>query len=257
MRAGGGRISDGHIEPAALTAAIGACSLVQLRGGPHHARMSALLPSHPVEAAAHLDDQTIHVWHLDYRRTQGRRPLLRLLADYLRIDIGDVTLGEDAHGRPRLAPSLGEALEFNWSHSGDHAMVAIARGIAPGIDIERRRPQPRALALARRFFDEAEASALAALPEAARDEAFLQLWTAKEAVLKAHGRGIGYGLQRLRVAVSPQQLQLLRFDDEDVDAWRLQPLEVAPELVAALAWRGAPRAIQSATMPAALLADDE
>jgi 4'-phosphopantetheinyl transferase len=166
-----------------------------------------------------------------------------------------LSLVEDAHGRPRLDRRHGQVLDFNWSHSGEHALVAIARGIAPGIDIERRRPRPRALALARRFFDEAEAAALAALPDGARDEAFLALWTAKEAVLKAHGRGIGYGLQRLRVAVPPQRLQLLRFEDEDIDAWQLQPLEVAPELIAALAWRGAPREVRSATVPAGMLAD--
>ncbi|CAM5288623.1 4'-phosphopantetheinyl transferase superfamily protein [Rhodanobacter lindaniclasticus] len=96
---------------------------------------------------------------------------------------------------------------------------------------------------------------MAALPEGARDEAFLALWTAKEAVLKAHGRGIGYGLQRLRVAVPPQPLRLLRFENEDVDVWQLRPLNVAPESVAALAWRGAARTVRLASLPAAMLAD--
>jgi len=217
--------------------------------------MTTPLPPDPAAAAAQLDDQAIHVWHLDYRRCPGRRPLLRLLAQYLGVGVDDVRLEEDAHGRPRLDRRHGQALDFNWSHSGDQALVAIARGIAPGIDVERRRVRPRALALARRFFDEAEAAALAALPDGARDEAFLALWTAKEAVLKAHGRGIGYGLQRLRVAVPPQRLQLLRFEDEDIDAWQLQPLDVAPELIAALAWRGAPREVRTATVPAGMLAD--
>ena len=217
--------------------------------------MTSPLPPDPVAAAAQLDDQAIHVWHLDYRRGPGRRPLLRLLAMYLGVDAGELSLVEDAHGRPRLDRRHGQVLDFNWSHSGEHALVAIARGIAPGIDIERRRARPRALALARRFFDEAEAAALAALPEGARDEAFLALWTAKEAVLKAHGRGIGYGLQRLRVAVPPQRLQLLHFENEDIAAWQLQPLDVAPGLIAALAWRGAPREVHSATVPAGMLAD--
>jgi len=209
-------------------------------------RMIDTLPRDPAAAAAQLDDQTVHVWHLGYRHAAGRRPLLRLLAAYLGVDADALRLEQDAHGRPRLDPPRGAALDFNWSHSGGHALVAIARGIAPGIDVERRRARPRALALARRFFDTAEADALAALPEAERDEAFLTLWTAKEALLKAHGRGIGYGLQRLRVAAPPQPLQLLRFDGEDVGAWQLRPLELAPELIAALAWRGAPRELRVA-----------
>ncbi len=215
--------------------------------------MTEALPPVPAAAAAQLDDHTVHVWHLGYRRAPGRRPLLRLLAAYLDVDASELNLVQDAHGRPRLDSPHDAALDFNWSHSGDHAVVAIARGIAPGIDVERRRARPRALALAGRFFDSAEAAALAVLPEGARDEAFLTLWTAKEALLKAHGRGIGYGLQRLRVAAPPQPLQLLRFDGEDVGAWQLQALDLAPELIAALAWRGAPREVRAAP----LLADSQ
>ncbi|HZX70296.1 MAG TPA: 4'-phosphopantetheinyl transferase superfamily protein, partial [Rhodanobacter sp.] len=155
------------------------------------------------DAAARLGDDAIHVWHLDYRPAQGRGPLLQTLAAYLGVEANQVGLVEGAHGRPRLDPALfsghTSALDFNWSHSGHHALIAIARGIAPGIDIERRRPQPRALRLARRFFASDEATALAALPEEARATAFLDLWTAKEALLKAHGRGIGFGLSRVRV----------------------------------------------------------
>lgn len=217
--------------------------------------MTTPLPPDPAAAAAQLDDQTIHVWHLDYQRSAGRRPLLRLLAMYLGVDAGELGLVADTHGRPRLDRRHREVLDFNWSHSGGHALVAIARGIAPGIDIERRRARPHALALARRFFDEAEAAALAALPDGARDDAFLALWTAKEAVLKAHGRGIGYGLQRLHVAVPPRRLQLLRFGNEDPAAWQLQSLDLAPGLIAALAWRGTPREVRSATVPAGMLAD--
>lgn len=197
-----------------------------------------------IDTAASLGDDAIQVWHLDYRRSQQRQPLLQTLAVYLGIDVGEVVLVDGAHGRPRLDDRHGSVLDFNWSHSGDHALIAIARGIAPGVDVERRRPQPRALPLARRFFARDEAELLATLPEEARAEAFLELWTAKEAILKAHGRGIGYGLQRLHILTAPTQLQLLRFDDEDIQAWQLRRLMIAPELIAALAWRGPARAIQ-------------
>lgn len=197
-----------------------------------------------IDAAAGLGDDAIQVWYLDYRPAQGRQPLRRILAAYLGIDADQVGLVEGEHGRPRLDPAHGSPLDFNWSHSGDHALIAVARGISPGIDIERRRPQPRALPLARRFFDSDEADALAALPENARGAAFLELWTAKEAILKAHGRGIGYGLQRLRILATDAQLRLVRFDDEDIGAWQLRRLAIAPDLIAALAWRGPSRTIR-------------
>ncbi len=201
-----------------------------------------------IESAARLDDEAVHVWYLAYRKAQGRQPLLRTLAAYLGIAAREVALIEGPHGRPRLDPTHGALLDFNWSHSGDHALIAVARGIRPGIDVERQRPRPRALAIARRFFGIDEARALAALPEEARGAAFLELWTAKEAILKAHGRGIGYGLERLRILSTPTQLRLLRFEGEDIGAWQLQRLVIAPDLVAALAWRGLPRAIRLGTL---------
>ena len=201
-----------------------------------------------IDAAARLGEDSIQVWHLDYRPARGRHPLRQVLAAYLGIDADEVSLVEGEHGRPRLDPAHGSPLDFNWSHSGDRALIAVARGISPGVDIERRRPQPRALPIARRFFGSDEADALAALPEDARSAAFLEAWTAKEAILKAHGRGIGYGLQRLRVVDTEAQLRLLRFDDEDIDAWQLHSLTTAPDLIAALAWRGAARRIQSETL---------
>lgn len=210
--------------------------------------MSAVHARSPIESAARLDHEAIHVWHFAYRRAQGRQPLLQLLATYLGIAAREVTLVEGAHGRPRLDPAHGASLDFNWSHSGGHALVAVAHGVMPGIDVERRRPRPRALSIARRFFGTEEAQALAALPEATREAAFLELWTAKEAILKAHGRGIGYGLQRLRIRSTPAQLQLLRFEGEDIGAWQLHRLAIAPDLFAALAWRGPPRAIRLGTL---------
>lgn len=204
-----------------------------------------------IESVARLDDDVVQVWQLDYRKAQGRQPLLRTLAVYLGIEAGEVVLVEGAHGRPRLAPMHGASLNFNWSHSGDHALIAVAHGVAPGIDLERRRPQPRALLLARRFFDHDEAESLAALPDEARAAAFLELWTAKEAVLKAHGHGISYGLQRLRILSTPERLQLVRFEGEDTSAWQLQRLAVAPSLIATLAWRGPPRAIEMGSVASA------
>src|SRR3546814_6516543 len=64
-----------------------------------------------------------------------------------------------------------------------------------GADLELLRPRPRALALAERFFVRSETGALLALPAEAREAAFVRLWCAKEAVLKAHGRGLAFGLR--------------------------------------------------------------
>jgi 4'-phosphopantetheinyl transferase len=201
------------------------------------------------EIAQHLLDDEIHVWRLGYLRERGRAPLLALLAAYLGEPPESLILINGEHGRPALAAPH-ESLAFNWSHSGDRALLAIARGVAPGIDLERWRPRPRALEIAQRFFCTDEAAALAKLDAKQLTSAFLELWTAKEAVLKALGHGIAFGLDRLRFAVPPAIPGLLWLDEDDASQWQLQRLPADGEFVATLAWRGSPRRIRTWTLAA-------
>ena len=198
--------------------------------------------------AEHLRDDEIHVWQLDYRPLHGREPLRFVLGAYLGIAADHVTLINGEHGRPALAEAHDPSLGFNWSHSGSHALIAVGRGIMPGIDLEQLRPRPRALEIARRYFSTDETAALMALPAAVRDTAFLELWTAKEAVLKALGRGLAFGLNRLSIASTANRLILQRLEGDDVEAWQLQRLAVDTTLVAALAWRGDVRRIRLGTL---------
>ncbi|MGC1549755.1 MAG: 4'-phosphopantetheinyl transferase superfamily protein [Rhodanobacter sp.] len=203
----------------------------------------------PAKVAEHLRDDEIHVWRFSYKREQGRAPLLNLLGAYLGLPAEHIVLVDGEHGRPALA-STHEVLAFNWSHSGDQAVLAIARGVVPGIDLEWLRARPRAIEIAERFFCTEEATALAALEPAQRDAAFLELWTAKEAVLKALGRGLAFGLQRLRFSVPPAEPHLLWLDGDDVAQWQVHRLSFDAGHVATLAWRGAPQQIRYWTLVA-------
>jgi len=202
-----------------------------------------------MEIAQHLRDDEIHVWWLGYRREVGRAPMRALLAAYLGEPPESLMLIDGEHGRPALAAPH-DSLAFNWSHSGDRALLAIARGVAPGIDLERWRARTRALEIAQRFFCAEEAAALAMLDAEQLTSAFLDLWTAKEAVLKALGRGIAFGLDRLRFAVPPAMPGLLWLDEDDASQWQLLRLPADGDFVATLAWRGAPRRIRTWTLAA-------
>jgi 4'-phosphopantetheinyl transferase len=164
-----------------------------------------------------------------------------------------VPLHRDARGRPRL---VGDAAgcDASWSHSGDRLLLAFGRALQLGVDLERERPRPRALALARRFFARAEADWLATLHGPARESAFVRLWCAKEAVLKAHGRGLAFGLQRLRFAERGNMLFLA-----DCDAalgapgdWSLREWSPQPGYRAALAWRSLQEGLQARPGPQSL-----
>lgn len=177
----------------------------------------------------------IHLWALDYRRERGRAPLHAVLGGYL--GHGVTTLQEEAYGRPRLAGS-DAWLDFSWSHSGERACVAVAQRLPRlGVDIELSRPRPRAAELATRFFDGGEAEWVRQGAATAR---FLHLWTVKEAVLKAHGRGIGYGLERVVVETTAGAPRLLRVDGEAGPAqrWRLRAIDELPGFCGVLAWSG-------------------
>lgn len=198
----------------------------------------------PAKVAEPLHADEIHVWRLYRPRGAGRAPLLALLADYLGVEPAAVRLVAGEHGRPALDPGHGSTLDFNWSHSGEQALVALAHGLAPGIDLELRRTRASALEIAQRFFTAGEAAWLGTLDEGARHDAFLELWTAREAVLKALGRGLAFGLDRLAIRSGAAGLALQWLDGEDPAAWQLQRLDVGADAFAALAWRGAARRIR-------------
>jgi 4'-phosphopantetheinyl transferase len=169
-------------------------------------------------------------------------PAQQLAQAWLARELGlrDVAMARDAHGRPRFDDALARH-DVSWSHSGGQLLVALGEDVAVGADVERLRPRARALELARRFFAPSESEWLLAQPDAARDLAFVRLWCAKEAIVKAHGRGIAFGLHRFEVGERDGALRLLAADPDlgAPDAWTLHELAPADGFRAALAWRAA------------------
>ncbi|MEW9571630.1 4'-phosphopantetheinyl transferase superfamily protein [Rhodanobacter sp. Si-c] len=202
----------------------------------------------PAKVAEPPRADEIHVWRLHRPKGAGRGPLLALLATYLGIAPEAVRLVSGEHGRPALDAIHGNALDFNWSHSGEQALVAVTRDITPGIDLELQRTRASALEIAQRFFTAEEAAWLGTLDEDTRHAAFLELWTAREAVLKALGRGLAFGLDRLSIHSDTSGLALRRLDGDDPAAWQLRRLDVGADAFAALAWRGTPRHIRLFTL---------
>lgn len=183
-----------------------------------------------------LPDALHCTWRTHHRGTPAE-PLVR---DWLAGELGcarnAITVSRDAHGRPRLdAPQAG--VDVSWSHSGEGLLIALGMGVEVGVDLERMRPRPRVLELAQRFFHPSEAAWLAALPGTARDVAFIRLWCAKEAVLKAHGRGIAFGLDKFELAEDLGVLAMSNAHATLGGPWSLHEWAPQPGYRAALAWR--------------------
>jgi 4'-phosphopantetheinyl transferase len=196
----------------------------------------------------------VHLWLLaldgapDHRAVAASAHALlgRLLARSAGLE-HTPSIARTKHGKP-YAPTLG-GIDFNLSHARDHVLIALAREQPVGVDLERIDRRVEVDELARRFFAPAEADALSALPEAHRVPAFLRLWTCKEAVLKALGEGISFGLERVAFDLDahgmPTRVSALALAAGRPDEWQVVLLDPAPDFVGALAWRGPPRRIRA------------
>ena len=212
----------------------------------------------PASPPLPLVSDEIHLWFFPQWQAQNDTasslPLRTLLAGYLGRDAAAVRIERAEHGKPHVAGK--PALEFNLSHSGGAMLVALSRSQPLGVDMEMPRRSRPVLALARRWFDPAEAAVLETLPEADQQAAFLRLWSCKEAVLKALGRGIGFGLDQLAfdMGTAGDATYLRRLDGDPTRAlWHIVRLRPTAGCVGALAWRGPARAIHAwvASPPAA------
>ena len=133
----------------------------------------------------------------------------------------------NAFGRPQLAPLAGrmEAWpSFSISHS--RGLVAVAIGPCPSIGIDVERIDARCidpLPLAQSAFDPLEADwvAGATQPEL-RCERFFRLWTIKEALVKAVGRGLALPLNSFAVQAEPPRIEICPFDLRPDGHWRVE-----------------------------------
>jgi 4'-phosphopantetheinyl transferase len=100
-------------------------------------------------------------------------------------------------GKPVLAPGTAPGLSFNLSHTHGLVACAVTRDTNVGIDVERLERSTCIDDLAQRYFTPEETAGLAACTPERRESYFLDLWTLKEAYLKAIGVGLSHPLNAM------------------------------------------------------------
>ncbi len=179
----------------------------------------------------------------DRRRSVISRGCLRLLlGDFLSLPAESLRFEYGEFGKPKLISTQEQGLQFNVSHSGDLVLIAITKGRAVGLDVEKIRPDVDLDGVATRFFSTLECQRLASLAGPAKYEAFFKCWTRKEAYLKAHGGGLSVPLDRFDVSFLPNEDVVLletRPDPNEAKRWTILPIDVPYGYVAALAAQGA------------------
>lgn len=159
---------------------------------------SLLAPSERTRA------QRFHHVHDRQRYTAAHGALRTILAAYLEAEPGALAFATGATGKPALDPQAHgpRTPAFNLSHSGDHAVLAVARDGAVGVDIEVPRART-ARAMMLDLLAPRERAAAATLDDAALARAFHIAWTRKEACLKAVGSGFAVPPRDIEAGLEP------------------------------------------------------
>lgn len=171
------------------------------------------------------------------QRFIAARGILRLLlGQYLACDPQVLEFTYGVHGKPILqSPRTEFPLEFNLTHSGALALYAFSLEYPLGIDLEQIRPDFTYLAIAQRFFSPQEVSSLLSLPSAEQSAAFFQIWTAKEAYIKAAGGSVFAGLSQFEVKlIRIPADNTWQIDQQISDRCLLYPLNPATDYVGSL-----------------------
>nr|QEO74166.1 4'-phosphopantetheinyl transferase [uncultured bacterium] len=139
-------------------------------------------------------------FHKDFRRFVfghgGLRSILGLYsggrAEALRIVRRCEICGSEEHGKPSLLLRSGEPsrIRFSCSYSDQLVVVAVSNGAEIGVDVERVVAGFEWRQVAETALSSGERSLLDALDGDSAVRAFYEMWTRKEAVSKASGRGL-------------------------------------------------------------------
>ncbi|MDP6443065.1 MAG: 4'-phosphopantetheinyl transferase superfamily protein [Pirellulaceae bacterium] len=218
-------------------------------------------------AAVQLGDADVHLWTIDLdldaaaladlrellspderaradrfvvedprRRFVACRGRLRaIIGGYLGMRPEDVLFDYSGLGKPAVRDG---SLHFNVTHSHELAAVAFCRRGELGADIEHL---PRRIGdlegLAERFFSAWECERLFNEGGDLRKQKFLRLWTCKEAILKATGKGLTFPLNQVTIDVTTDRSELVHFgdDDETIDDWTLHQFPLSEDYIGAVA----------------------
>ena len=106
------------------------------------------------------------------------------------------TFVPEPHGKPRISADLTTAadLHFNIAHTHGLVACAVSRGADVGIDVEEIERRSDPLEIASRYFSVIETEDLKRCAPDDRFERFTEIWTLKEAYIKAIGKGLSLPL---------------------------------------------------------------
>lgn len=158
---------------------------------------------------------------------QLRNVLARLMLKKLLLEQGfHDTILEDYRTDDYGRPFIHETIDFTISHANDYVMCAVSKTTRVGIDVEKLREiciDDYSISLSDKELEELTSSENP-IPD------FFTLWTKKEAISKANGKGLAILLPEMEIgnnsATCGQAI------------WNLKELPIAAEYAAHIAFNG-------------------
>lgn len=123
-------------------------------------------------------------------------------------------------------------LEFNISHSEKLVILAVTNGIQVGVDVEYILRDSKVIPIADRFFSPQEFNELRSLEQDQQYDRFFDLWTLKEAYIKARGMGLSLPLDKFSYSLTDNNTITISFDEKYIidnsnnwRFWQVKPNE--------------------------------
>jgi len=143
---------------------------------------------------SHEDHEKASRFHVETDKKRAlisRAILCRLLGDYLNVCPSRIRFKEGKNRKPEIeVAGISQRLSFNVSHSEALILFAFSRYQHTGVDVERIRQTDELESIVHNYFHPIEVKWFHHLSLKERRDAFFDLWTRKEAYLKATGEGL-------------------------------------------------------------------
>ncbi len=159
-----------------------------------------------------------------------------ILSQYLEQPPELIAIAQNAQGKPYIAD---HRLQFNLAHVNDVMLCALTWDYAVGIDVEDTRREVEMMTIARSFFSPGEVELLEVRTPNDQRQLFFDLWTRKEAYLKARGVGLTFNALDTPISVNSPL-----FSAADGTRWSVLSFSPAPDLRAAVVTAAATLSMQ-------------
>ena len=157
-----------------------------------------------------------------------RHNLLRIiLGEYLNCDPAKIKFNSNHYQKQHIAyPNT--LIQFNISSSSNRFVAAFCHQHTIGVDIELIRQIDEIPQLINDYFTKEENDWINSQPENMRTSEFFQIWSKKEALVKANGKGLNIELNKMNVLSDTTIVNGERM-------WHLVPLNLFDDCAGAIA----------------------